>query len=74
MAQIVLVHGIAQEQRSAADLEAEWLPSLMGGLENAGHTRLADRFRTNDFTVKMAFYGNQFLAPDHQGLEPIPFS
>jgi len=43
VAHIVLVHGIAQELRSAADLEAEWLPSLAGGLENAGHCALADR-------------------------------
>lgn len=70
MATIVLVHGIAQEQRSAADLEDEWLPSLAGGLENAGHTLLADRLRNGGFTVRMAFYGNIFLTPDHQGLEP----
>lgn len=76
MAHIVLVHGIAQEQRSAADLETEWLPSLAGGLENAGHTPLADRLRREAdprpaaITVRMAFYGNQFLTPDHQGLSP----
>ena len=49
MATIVLVHGIAQEQRSAAELETEWLPSLAGGLENAGHTPLADRLRDGAF-------------------------
>lgn len=70
MAQIVLVHGIAQEQRSAAELESEWLPSLAGGLENSGHTPLADRLRSNGFTIKMSFYGNQFLTPDQQGLMP----
>lgn len=76
MAHIVLVHGIAQEQRSAADLETEWLPSLAGGLENAGHTMLADRLRReaaqrpDAVTIRMAFYGNQFLTPDHQGLTP----
>lgn len=69
MAQIVLVHGIAQEQRSAAELEAEWTPSLVGGLENAGHPGLAKRVRTGEFTIRMAFYGNQFLTPDHQGAE-----
>jgi hypothetical protein len=74
MADIVLVHGIAQEQRSAADLESEWLPSLAGGLENAGHPALADRVRRGDFAVRMAFYGNAFLTPDQQGLEPAPLT
>ena len=74
MADIVLVHGIAQEQGSAANLETEWLPSLAGGLENTDHTMLADRLRReadshpNAITVRMAFYGMQFLTPDHQGL------
>jgi pimeloyl-ACP methyl ester carboxylesterase len=68
MAQIVLVHGIAQEQRSAAELEDEWIPSLAGGLENAGHRELSDRLRKHGFSARMAFYGNQFLTPDHQGL------
>ena len=74
MATIVLVHGIAQEQRSAAELETEWLPSLAGGLENAGHTPLADRLRDGGFTVRMGFYGNKFLSLDHQGLEPDPLT
>jgi hypothetical protein len=76
VADIVLVHGIAQEQRSAASLETEWLPSLAGGLENAGHTVLADRLRReadprpNAITVRMAFYGIKFLTPDHQARSP----
>src|SRR6476469_9469847 len=74
MAAIVLVHGIAQEQCSAAELETKWLPSLAGGLENAGHTPLADRLRDGGFTVRMAFYANKFLSPDHQGLEPDPLT
>ena len=73
MADIVLVHGIAQEQRSADDLEAEWLPSLAGGLRNAGHPHLADRVHReanatpSAVSVRMAFYGALFLAPDRQG-------
>jgi len=80
VADIVLVHGIAQEQRSPASLEAEWLPSLAGGLENAGHTTLADRLRReadphpNAITIRMAFYGKKFLTPDHQGLSPARLS
>jgi hypothetical protein len=72
MAQIVLVHGIAQEQRSADELEALWIPSLAGGLRNAGQDDLADRIR--DYTIRMAFYGNKFLKDDHQGLEPDPLT
>jgi hypothetical protein len=74
MAQIVLVHGIAQEQRSAAELEHEWIPSLAGGLANAGHRELSDRLRDHGFSVRMAFYGNQFLTPDHQGVVPDELS
>jgi hypothetical protein len=68
MAQIVLVHGIAQEQRSAAELESEWCVSLAGGLENAGHRELGDRLRDREFSVRMAFYGNKFRKKDRQGL------
>jgi hypothetical protein len=80
MADIVLVHGIAQEQRSAASLETEWLPGLAGGLENAGYTALADRLRReadsrpNAITVRMAFYGLKFLAPDYQGRSAGPLN
>jgi hypothetical protein len=70
VAQIVLVHGIAQENRSADDLEEQWCPSLAGGVRNAGDGKLADRLNNGDFTVKMAFYGDIFLTPDHMGLEP----
>ena len=43
MAMIVLVHGIALEQKSADMLEAEWLPALAGGVRNAGFPATADR-------------------------------
>ncbi len=74
MADIVLVHGIAQEQRSADDLESEWLPSLAGGLRNAGYAHVADRVRRESeaapgaITLRMAFYGGLFLSPDQQGV------
>jgi hypothetical protein len=70
MAPIVLVHGIAQEQRSADDLEHEWLPTLAGGVRNAGHADVADRLWPIDPSrrlARMAFYGNLFLTPDRQG-------
>ncbi|MFI9536789.1 hypothetical protein ACIG56_26500 [Nocardia fusca] len=74
MAHIILVHGIAQEQHSAAELETTWIPSLAGGVENAGHIDLADQIRAGSYSIRMAFYGNQFLVPDQQGTEPNPFT
>jgi hypothetical protein len=75
MTAIVLVHGIAQEQRSADDLEAEWLPALAGGLRAAGYGQLADRLwriqgGPGAIEVRMAFYGGRFLRPGIQGLDP----
>jgi hypothetical protein len=71
MATIVLVHGIAQEQLSADDLESAWLPSLAGGVRNAGHPALADQLwparHDSRRLTRMAFYGNRFLTPDQQG-------
>jgi hypothetical protein len=75
VAVIVLVHGIAQEQRSADDLEAEWLPALAGGLRTAGYPELADRLWRDRPTpggleARMAFYGDQFLRPGTMGIDP----
>ncbi|MGW8359247.1 hypothetical protein ACWGK1_01545 [Streptomyces wedmorensis] len=71
MASIVLVHGIAQEQRSGIELENEWLPSLAGGVANAQHPDLADRLwpirQDVPQVARMAFYGNKFLTPDQAG-------
>ncbi|WP_410654891.1 hypothetical protein [Amycolatopsis sp. lyj-112] len=71
MARIVLVHGIAQEQKSADTLEAEWLPSLAGGIRLAGDTVLADDLwrdaRPGAAGARMAFYGDLFLRDGQQG-------
>lgn len=73
MSDVVLVHGIAQEQHSAATLESAWILGLAGGLENAGYRPLADRLcreaqaGSEAITVRMAFYGSLFLTPDRQG-------
>jgi hypothetical protein len=72
MAEIVLVHGIAQEQRGAAQLEAEWLPALADGLRAAGHPDMAGRLwpltgAPDQITAAMAFYGDLFLDPGTMG-------
>ncbi|WP_181772683.1 alpha/beta hydrolase family protein [Amycolatopsis pittospori] len=69
MARIVLVHGIAQEQKSADTLEAEWLPSLAGGVRLAGAPALADDLwrDSRPGAARMAFYGDLFLRDGQQG-------
>jgi hypothetical protein len=74
MATIVLVHGIAQEQKSADTLEADWLPDLAGGVRTAGFPQIADRLYRlrsgpDGINTRMAFYGDLFLRRDQQGLE-----
>jgi hypothetical protein len=75
VAVVVLVHGIAQEQKSADTLEHEWLADLAGGIRLAGYSELADRIRhgrfaSNGIDVRMAFYGDLFLGSDQQGSGP----
>ncbi len=72
MADIVLIHGIDQQQRTADALESEWLPELAGGIRLAGLPDVADRIWRGARTVagidaRMAFYGNLFLVPGIQG-------
>src|SRR6266704_7041584 len=79
MATIVLVHGIAQEQKSADTLEEEWLPDLAGGVRTAGFPEIADRLYRlrsgpDGIDTRMAFYGDLFLRGDQQGLEPKDLS
>jgi hypothetical protein len=79
MATVVLVHGIAQEQKSADTLEEEWLPDLAGGVRTAGFPEIADRLYRHrsgpdGIDTRMAFYGDLFLEGDQQGLEPAELS
>lgn len=72
MAQVILIHGIAQEQGHADTLEAAWLPALAGGVRAAGHPELADRLwrhgpAAEGIEVRMAFYADLFLPRDSQG-------
>jgi hypothetical protein len=79
MATVVLVHGIAQEQKSADTLEEEWLPDLAGGVRTAGFPEIADRLYRlrsgpDGIDTRMAFYGDLFLRGGQQGLEPEELS
>ena len=79
MAAIVLVHGVAQEQKSADTLEEEWLPDLAGGVRTAGFPQIADRLYRrrsgpDGIDARMAFYGDLFLRADQQGLAPEALS
>jgi hypothetical protein len=66
MSEIVLVHGIAQEQETADTLEEKWLPAMAGGIRSSGNAELADRIwrnrhREDAIDVRMAAYGDLFL-------------
>ena len=67
MANIVLVHGIDQQNKSADSLESSWLPALAGGVRNAGYTSLADKISGRQISTRMAFYGGLFRKPGQQG-------
>lgn len=64
MAEIVLIHGIAQEQAGKATLESQWIPALADGVRAAGHDGLADRVwpagRPGSVDIQMAYYGEFF--------------
>lgn len=79
MAEIILVHGIDQQQKSADSLEKDWLPALAGGVRTAGFPGIADRIwraraDSSAIETRMAFYGNLFLRPGQQGDDPGEFS
>jgi hypothetical protein len=71
VAEIVLVHGIAQQQKSPDTLEAEYLPNLAGGTRLAGYPDLADQLwrnaRPGGLSARVAFYGDLFHKTDQQG-------
>src|SRR5262245_13763968 len=75
MAEIVLVHGIDQPQKSADALESQWMPCLAGGGRTAGFPDVADRIwrdahSRSRIETRMAFYGSLFLVPGQQGDDP----
>jgi hypothetical protein len=79
MAEIVLVHGIDQQQKSADELESEWLPALAGGVRTADFPDVADLIwrgagNVGSIETRMAFYGSLFLTPGQQGDDPGEFN
>src|SRR5262245_51049226 len=67
MAEIVLIHGIAQEQREPSELEAEWIPTLAAGVERAAFQELGARIRRREVSIAMAYYGDLFRRHGAQG-------
>jgi len=79
MAEIILVHGIGQQQSSADKLESAWLPTLAGAMRSIGDADLADRLwrvagQPGGIESRMAFYGHLFLRPGQQGDDPGEFT
>jgi hypothetical protein len=76
MADVVLIHGIDQQQKSADLLEKDWLPALAGGVRTAGFPDIADciwraQRGLGVIEARMAFYGHLFLVPGQQGDAPV---
>lgn len=71
MSEIVLVHGIGQEQMHADTLEATWVPALARGVRIAGHPDTANHLwrddRPGDVGCRMAFYGDLFRSHGQMG-------
>jgi hypothetical protein len=78
MAEIILVHGVDQQQKSADKLESEWIPALAGGVRKAGFQSIADRIwrdaKPGGIETRMAFYGHLFLEPGQMGDDPGDFT
>jgi hypothetical protein len=79
MAEIILVHGIDQQQKPADKLESEWIPALAGGVRVAGFPTIADRIwrdaaKPGGIEARMANYGYLFLAPGQMGDDPGDFT
>jgi hypothetical protein len=72
MAHVVMVHGISHQFEAADSIRADWLPSLAGGVRNAGFSDIADRLAptaaiADPFETRVAFYGALFRTPGQQG-------
>lgn len=80
MTRVVLIHGIGQQNSTAADQIRHWLPSLVKGVLQSGHPnagQVAADLSTaatdpaEAAIVRMAFYGDLFLTSGVMGEETI---
>jgi hypothetical protein len=80
MTRVVLIHGIGQQNSTAADQVSQWLPSLVKGVLRAGRpdagrvaaalaTAASDPAGTSE--ARMAFYGDLFHIPGRMGDDTI---
>jgi hypothetical protein len=73
MPRVVLVHGIGQQNSTAAEQVSHWLPSLVKGVLRSGHPSAgavgaqlsANASSATD--LAMAFYGDLYLTPGEMG-------
>lgn len=72
MANVVMIHGIAQENNRAEVLENEWRSALAAGVVTSGAADVGGRIgsasqRSNAVDVRMAYYGDLFIEQGAQG-------
>jgi hypothetical protein len=68
MAEVIFVHGIAQQNVPGPKLENDWILAMAGGLQIAGFRKTADRLRRpidapERIEARMADYGDLFVPP-----------
>ena len=80
MTRVILVHGIGQQNSTAADQIRHWLPSMVKGVLRSGHPNAgqvaadlstAASERAEVAVVRMAFYGDLFLTPSVMGEDTV---
>lgn len=80
MTRVILIHGIGQQNSTAADQIRHWLPSLVKGVLRSGHPNAGQAAATlstaatapaHETAVRMGFYGDLFLTPGVMGEETI---
>jgi hypothetical protein len=72
MAQIVGVHGIAQQFRGGYQLGAVWFNAVRDGLVAAGHQNTAAALVPDD--VRVAFFGDLFRSAGAMAVQGLPVS
>jgi hypothetical protein len=72
MAQIVGVHGIAQEFTGGFELGPVWLGALRDGLAAAGHRARAEELADRD--LRIAFFGDLFRRAGSMAAQDPPYS